>query len=163
MEYTPVHSYVVVHRQSEVLSFRCGKFTPQSDPLHGMRSIGFGGAVLATDVDILYNSFFGIIGNGVNELVYGLGLPRRLAEDARYGNHLRPHFGTVVGSPQNELRYLHVVLSYRCPDDFTPTKAALSLNDLRWVQANNPGNNIDDYDQTSRLLFNCGYIGKLLQ
>ena len=160
-DYTPIYSFVVVHRGCEILSFRCGKFTPRSDPLYGMRSVGFGGAVLETDVDFLYDSFFGIIGSGINELVYGAGLPRRLAEDARYHDHLRPHFGTVIESKNGPNKYLHVVLGYRCPDDFTPAKTALSLNDLRWVWANNPGNSINDYDATSQLLFDRGYIGEI--
>ena len=73
-DYAPVHSFVVVHRDDQVLSFRSGKFRPQTDPIHGMRSIGFGAAVLATDSDMLYDSFFGIIASAVSDLVYGLGL-----------------------------------------------------------------------------------------
>lgn len=161
-EFTPVYSFVVVHRDKYILSYRCGKFRPQSDPLLGMRSIGFGGAVLSTDVDILYDSFFGIVANGISELVYGLGLPRRLAEDARYGNQVKPRFGMVLVSPKTRLRYLHVVLSYHCPPDFSPTKKALSLNDLRWVFAHNPANNVGQYDQTSRFLFDRDYITEIV-
>ena len=39
-----------------------------SDPLFGKRSIGIGGAVLATDVDMLFESLVGIIANGIAEL-----------------------------------------------------------------------------------------------
>lgn len=159
--YVPVHSFVVVHRNHHVLSFRCGKFTPQSDPLHGKRSVGFGGAVLAGDLDLLYDSFYGIIGNGINEISYGLGLPRRLAETARYSNVIRPHFGAIVRPHKAALQYLHVVLTYRCPDEFTPAKVALSLNDLRWIYASGGVNRVADYDATSRLLFDHGYLEEL--
>lgn len=158
----PVHSFVIVHRHGKVLSFRCGKFTPQSDPLRGMRSIGFGGAVLADDIDMLYESFFGVISNGIQELVYGLGLPRRLAEDARYGNQIRPHFGIAHGKTYKDTKYLQIILSYECPEDFIPTKAALSVNELRWIWANNPGNDLDDYDDTSRLLFDSGWLNDII-
>lgn len=155
-----IHSFLVVHRHDQVLSFRTGKFFPTSDPLYGKRSIGIGGAVFAADVDMLFESLFGIVANGISELCYGVGLPRRLAEKARYENQVKPWIGVPYRRSPDQAPILHVVLGYPCPDDFTPAKAALSLNDIRWVNASNPGNNIDDYDATSRHLFSKGLIRK---
>lgn len=152
-DYLPVYSFVVVHRAQQVLSFRSGKFKPQSDPLYGSRSIGFGGAVFASDVDLLFDSLFGIIGSGIRELVSGLGLTRRLAEEARYKRLLHSHIATTISAPRDALRHLHVVLSYRCPDEFLPTKNALSLNDLHWVSEYTESNDLEHYDATSRFLF----------
>jgi hypothetical protein len=160
-EYIPVHSFVVVHRHNEVLRYRRGKFTPYADPLRGKKTIGFGGAVLAADIDILYDSFFGIIGNGISELIYSLGMSRRLAEEVRYGNQLQPQFGSVV-SQNRQTDLLNVVLTYPCPENFEPTKSSLSINDLTWIRGSNPGNDLDDYDETSALLFKRRYIEALL-
>jgi hypothetical protein len=157
-EYTPVHSFVVVHRNDQILSFRTGKFTERSDPLLGKRSIGFGGTVLFGDTDFLYDSFYGVIGNVINELVCGIGLPRRLAESARYKNEVRPHFGITAGMDR---LFLYIILSYRCPDEFSPTKSALSLNDLRWVWSGNPANSLGSYDSVSRILFEHGWVEEL--
>jgi hypothetical protein len=158
-----VHSFLIVYRREQVLSFRTGKFFPASDPLYGQRSIGIGGAVFAADVDMLFESLVGIVANGISELCYGVGLPRRLAERARYGNEVRPWLGVHLRRVGHDAPIVHVVMGYPCPDDFTPTKAALSLNDIRWVDAGNPGNNLDDYDPTSRHLFIGDIIRKFIK
>ncbi|APT34909.1 hypothetical protein MCBMB27_05618 [Methylobacterium phyllosphaerae] len=156
-----VHSFVVVHQNGMVLSFRCGKYFPSTDPLYGTRSIGVGGAIFPDDNDMLYHSMYGIIGNGINELRYGIGLPNRLAEVARYTNQVRPYIGVLV--PDAIPKVVHVVMGYQCPDDFLPSKSALSINDLRWVDAINPTNNISDYDATSRILFQQDHVRELIR
>jgi hypothetical protein len=151
-ELIPIHSFLVVHRNNEVLSFRCGKFNPDSDPLYGRRSIGLGGTVFAGDMDLLFDSFYGIVGNGIDDLAYGVGLPRRLAEKARYENQVRVKFGVMIRPEGNGHPYLHVVMAYECPAEFSPSKGALSVNDLRWIRADQAPNAIEDYDATSRYL-----------
>ncbi len=71
----PIYSFLIVHRDEHVLAYRVGKFRPDSDPMRGLRSIGFGGAVLSSDADLLYNSWFGIVENAISELILGLGMP----------------------------------------------------------------------------------------
>jgi hypothetical protein len=160
--YLPIHSFVVVHRDDQILSFRSGKFTSHSDPLQGTRSIGFGRTVFATDLDMLYDSFFGIVASAISELAYGLGLPSRLAEDARYENLISPVMGTIVLSSKTNRPHIHIVLSYRCPSDFTPTQRALSLNDLRWVWSEKPANRLNQFDLTSQFLIEQGYMADIL-
>jgi len=161
--YAVVHSFVVVYRGPKILSFRCGKFFPESDPIYGRRSIGIGSAVIADNLHMLYDSLYGIVENGIGELGYGVGLPRRLAERARYQNELRPHVGILLEDDRGGPITLHVVMGYHCPDEFEPSKAALSVNDLRWIDSTNPGNDLADYDATSRLLFERHHLRGLLQ
>lgn len=150
---TAVHSFLVVHNETEVLSYRCGKFFPESDPLFGRRSIGLGGAVTAFEVDMLYESLFGIVGNAVRDLCDSIGLPSQLAEKARYNGDVRPWIGVVTQAHEGRASsVLHMVLSYRCHPEFRPTKAALSINNLRWIDPSKSPNFLDDYDQTSRFL-----------
>lgn len=148
-----IYSFVIVYREDFVLSFRTGKFSPSTDPLRGQRSIGVGGAIFSNDVDMLFESLYGIISNGVSELSYAIGLPRRLAEKARYNNELQPWCGFFVPKSSRHSKVLHVIMGYECPIEFTPFKGALSVNDLRWINLKNPGNNIDDFDQTSQFIF----------
>lgn len=155
-----VHSFVLVFHDDKVLSYRCGKFAPTSDPLYGMRSIGLGGAVYASDHDLLFKSMHGIIASGINELGYGIGLPRRLAERARYDEEVTPHIGVLLPGTEGRPTVVHVVLSYECPPEFLPSKAALSINDLRWLSVENVANTLDDYDETSRLLFLSGKVAE---
>jgi hypothetical protein len=119
--------------------------------------------VFAADVDMLFESLVGIIANGISELCYGVWLPRRLAERARYGNEVRPWLGVHFRRAGHDAPIVHVVMGYPCPDDFMPAKAALSLNDIRWVDARNPGNTLDDYDPTSRYLFMGDLIRKFIK
>lgn len=148
-----VHSFVLVFHGDSVLSYRCGKFSPESDPLRGTRSVGLGGAVYASDRDMLFRDMFGIVASGINELGYGIGLSKELAERARYGNEVLPCLGVLLPKTSSRPAVVHVVLAYECPADFLPTKAALSVNDLRWVDVRNPANTLDGFDETSRLLF----------
>ena len=158
-----VHSFVVVIKEGEILSFRCGKFVPSSDPLYGRRSIGVGSAVASDDIDFLYESFFGIVESGIGELGYGIGLPRRLAERARYENELSPFVAIYLGRKTVSPPVLQVVLVYHCPREFEPSKAALSVNDLKWISAENPGNDLQDYDATSRYLFENHRLSELIR
>lgn len=153
--YVAIHSFVVVHRDNKVLSFRAGRFFPVTDPLYGARSIGIGGAVYSSDADMLYESLYGIVGNGIRELAYGIGLTRRLSERARYDNEVVPWM-SILHSETNKPNVLHVVMGYPCPVEFEPTKAALSINDIRWVDRRNPGNSLNDYDETSRFMLEAG-------
>ncbi len=158
-----INSFVIVHQGSCVLSFRTGKFFPTTDPIYGSRSIGLGGAVFSTDVDMLFDSFFGIVANGIGELGIGIGLPRRLAERARYNNEVKPWLGVVVPKSLQHPSVIHVVMGYKCPEEFVPTKAAMSVNDLRWVDATNPGNSLEDYDKTSQILFAGDHVRDIIR
>lgn len=153
-----VHSFVLVFHDNTVLSYRCGKFFPDTAPLKGKRSIGLGGAVYASDPDMLFEDMFGIIASGINELGYGIGLSKTLSEEARYGGRVKPCIAVLLPRASERPAVLHVVLAYECPSDFLPSKAALSVNDLRWLDIRNPENALDELDFTSELLFTTGQV-----
>ena len=148
-----VHSFVLVFHQETVLSYRCGKFFPDTAPLKGKRSIGLGGAVYASDPDMLFEDMFGIIASGINELGHGIGLSKVLSEQARYGGLVQPYLAVLVSGAGSRPGVMHVVLAYECPSDFRPSKAALSVSDLRWLDIRNPANTLNGFDVTSELLF----------
>jgi hypothetical protein len=158
---TAVHSFVLVFHGETVLSYRCGKFFPDTAPLKGKRSIGLGGAVYASDPDLLFDDMFGIIASGINELGYGIGLSKVLSERARYGGQLKPCVSVSLPGIAGRSGIIHVVLAYECPPDFLPSKAALSVNDLRWLDVRNPANSLDGFDRTSQLLFTTGRVAKI--
>lgn len=160
-ESAAAHSFVMVFYEDKVLSYRCGKFAPSSDPLLGMRSIGLGGAVYASDRDLLFDSMFGIVGSGINQLGYGIGLSRQLSERARYESHVRPYLGVVLPGLPTRPAILHIVMGYECPPEFLPSKGALSVNELRWIDPEKPANSLDDFDLTSRLLLESNFVARL--
>jgi hypothetical protein len=160
-ESVAVHSFVLVFHENTVLSYRCGKFFPDSAPLKGKRSIGIGGPVYAGDPDMLFHDMFGIIASGINELGYGIGLTKELSERARYNGEMKPCVGVQHAFAGSGSRVIHVVLAYECPTDFLPSKAALSVNDLRWLQIDNPANTLESFDFTSSLLFKTGRLASI--
>ncbi len=153
------HSFVIIFKGNSVLSYRSGRFFPEIDPTRGMRSVGLGGAVYVTDRDLLFYDMFGIVSGGINEMAHGVGLSKTLAERARYENQLR--LLSAVQLPRTELRpaIIQVVLGYRCPAEFSPTKAALSINDLRWIEVGNLSSQ-RELDETSNLLVSAGALAK---
>ena len=159
---TAINSFVMVHDSDCVLAYRRGKFFPRTDPLYGQRSIGFGGPVLAKQMDLLYHSYFGVIGSAIEELQTAIGLTRRLAERARYQKLVKPYLAVLADAPNSSSRVIHIVLGYECPEDFRPSKAALSVNDLQWINAATPPNDLFAFDSTSRCIFELGGIHSVM-
>lgn len=157
-----IHSFVVVKNENLILSYRSGRYRPSTDPIHDSRSVGLGGAVLESDPDMLYESMVGIISNGIDELGYGIGLPSRLAEIARYENRLQPHTAVLSPASKRHPAVIHVVLLYSLPSEFEPSKTALSINDLRWISALKLPNSLTGYDKTSQFLMSTGIIRRLI-
>lgn len=157
-EQLPVFSFVVVHQHDQILSFRSGKLRRDSDTFLSKRSIGFTGPVsIIDDQDLLYRSWLGIVERGIKELIYGLGLPRSLAEDARYGNQVRLHFGVIEGSKRSLLK---IVSSFRCPDEFNPVKT--EMDDFQWIWWRHRANDTSAFDRTSRLLFKTDWLSEVV-
>lgn len=49
-----------------------------------------------------------------------------------------------------------------CPNEFSPGRGALSVNDLRWINARRPGNEPEDFDAPSKLVLGTKYIDRVL-
>jgi len=157
----PVYSFVVFHTGREILTHFVGRFTEDNHPSKGFRSIGFGSVVRAQDSDLLYNAYYGIIGSGINELVYGLGLSRELAREARYEGKVRLHYA-IASYDERVGPHLRAVMSYRCPDDFLVSKVSLSLNRLAWLEPSltTPAK---EFDETSQILLRSRRLFKFLK
>ena len=89
--------------------------------------------VRVEDDDFLYDSYYGIIGSALREMIYSIGLPAEEAKEARYSRKIKIHFGHSVRS-NKEVPYVQVIMSYRCPDDFGVSKESLAVNQLSWVK-----------------------------
>lgn len=157
----PIYSFVVFHTDREILTHFAGQFNEDNHPSKGFRSIGFGSVVRAQDSDLLYDAYHGIIGSGINELVYSLGLSRELARAARYEGKVRLHcaiasFDERVGS------HIRAVMTYRCPNDFLVSKASLSLNQLAWLRPSLTAR-VSEFDEASQELFRSRRLFRLLR
>lgn len=157
----PVYSFVIIHRDGEILSHEVGRFNAEIHPSRGLRSLGFGSVVRAQDGDLLYDAYHGIVGSAINELVYSLGLSRELAREARYENRIALHCGISSLDPRVGT-HLRAIMSYRCPEDFAVSKGSLSLNRLAWI---NPHaiEVSSNFDEPSQMLMGSSRLQKILQ
>lgn len=158
---TPVYSFVVFHTQNELLTHFVGQFNEENHPSKGFRSIGFGSVVRAQDSDLLYDAYHGIVGSGINELVYSLGLSRELAREARYEGKV--HLNSAFSCADDRIGpHVRAVMSYRCPDNFLVSKASLSLNRLTWVRPEEPID-ISEFDEVSQALWQSRRLSDLVR
>ncbi|BEV11916.1 winged helix-turn-helix domain-containing protein [Asticcacaulis sp. DW145] len=148
----PVHSFVLFKDGGNVLSYNSGRIHQKSDPLIGSRSIGFGSVVLQSDQDILYNSLLGIIENAISEVAHALGMPRELAEKARYDNELRPRFCMVVENNVSRQKHLFVILDFQRPSQFQPDEHSSSAAGFGWMGPGRLPNDISNYDELSQYM-----------
>lgn len=156
----PVYSFVIFHNDSEILTHEVGQFNADNHPSKGLRSLGFGSVVRAQDGDLLYDAYHGIVGSGINELVYSLGLSRELAREARYEHRIALHCAVASFDPKIG-PHLRVIMSYRCPDDFRVSKASLSLNRLTWISPSST-QMLSNFDEPSQLLIGSSRLLKIL-
>lgn len=156
----PVFSFSIFHQGSYILSHSVGRYKERSHPHAGARTIGFGAAVRAIDTDLLYDSYFGIIGSSINELAYSLGAQRELIRKARYGHEIVVH--CAIGGVDKIIGpYIRVIMSYECPNYFSVNKESLSLNGLEWISGTDITRS-DELDDTSNRLVSSGALTRLL-
>lgn len=155
----PVYSFVIFYRKNELLIHTIGRYKERSHPSNGMKSVGLGSVVRVQDSDLLYDAYHGIIGSGINELVYSLGLPRELARVARYENKVILHCGIVEEDLQIG-RHIRAIMTYECPNNFSISKASLSLNSLSWARIDDIFFT-DQFDGVSQYLLSSGLITKI--
>lgn len=153
----PVASFVVVHVGINVLSFRTGKYVRLDEDSPSNRSIGFGDVVSDEDRDLLYNSFWGVRENAIQDLMYGIGLEQSSAREARYHERLplRLAFRTSLIFPR-----VNVVMSYEYVSDEPIQRRSLAFNDLRWIAPTQRLNDISEYDETSQAMIANGWISE---
>lgn len=152
----PVFSYVIIHRAGKILLHSVGRFRQDSKSREGLETLGFGSAVRVQDADLLYDAYHGIVGSGLNELVYSLGLDRELAKKARYGSDVKLRFGLIDDYPDIG-QHVRAVMTYKCPAEFEISKLGLAVNKLSWadmggLEANRTLDNASQMIMRHRLL-----------
>jgi len=153
--------FIVTARNDSVLSFKLGYRNINNEILDGERSIGFGSVVEEGARDLFGVDGLGIISSAISELAHNLGMPPRIAEQARYEN-LVEAVGLLQPIFNVHDRSIHLILVYHCPDEFEPIQGSLSSKDFRWVTAANPTNRFEDYDVISRELFFRSIVTKII-
>ncbi|MFY0646689.1 winged helix-turn-helix domain-containing protein [Sulfitobacter geojensis] len=151
MDYLPVLSFVLVHRDMRVLSYMIGRLRAGGDPLNRPRSIGFGGYVLEDHRDITYDAFFGILESGITILADGVGMPLELAEKARYEGELVPRTCVISKTHLGE-EAIFAIADYKCTGTFDPGRPNLSFTGLKWLEKCSKPNDVSNFDPLSLLM-----------
>lgn len=139
-----IRSFVCVHRGSDILTYRLGRYRDDRDAFMRRRSIGFSTLVHLEDHTLFNLGNFGVLDAGLMATRIDLDIP-----DVR--EQLIASIGyfvwSVGASGANDLL---AVTKFECPPWFEPVRRRLALSDLAWMDRTKPINDIDDFDPWSR-------------
>lgn len=147
-----LRSFVCVHRDHSVLTYRIGRYRDDRDSFMSRRSVGFS-AFVQIDERTLFNlGDFGIVDSGVRATQIDLDIPQ--VSNDRFDARLS-YFLWRTG--QEGAAELLAVIKFECPRWFEPLKRRLALNDLTWLDLSRPVNDIDDFDPWSKMVLLTHY------
>jgi hypothetical protein len=145
-----VWSFVVIARNTKVLTYRIGRYRDGRDPFVQKRSIGFFRPVRDTDRTLFDQKDHGIVSSGVRTASLDLDLPQDVMRDEEY--RARSDLSCFLFHKSTTgVADLLALIRFECPEWFEPTKRRLAINDLQWLDLKTPINYIDDFDPWSQL------------
>lgn len=148
-----LRSFVCVHRNTDVLTYRLGRYRDDRDSFMSRRSIGFS-ALVHVDEHTLFNlGDFGIVDSGVRATKVDLDVPD-VPDDRGIEASLSYFIWSRRPSGTNDLL---AVIAFECPNWFEPVKRRLALNDLAWLDRTKPVNDLDDFDPWSQAVLLADY------
>lgn len=147
-DYATVWTFSLVRRRSEILSYRIGRYRDDRDAFANKRTVGFPGAITASDRSLFSQDDYGATDNALNVLLLDLDISPQSFTDA---NPTKPEpLFAFEAEGDDGIMVLLVVLEWTCPDWFEPTTRRLSLNDPCWLDLTVPPNNLDDFEPWSK-------------
>ena len=148
-----LRSFVCVYRGHDLLSYRVGRYRDNRDSFMSRRSVGFSTFVNVEDRTLFNFGSLGIVEAGVKATKIDLDLP-----DARPSERINARLCYFIWSTAgNSSTDLLAVIDFECPRWFEPLKRRLALNDLCWLDASKPVNDMNDFDPWSRLILMAHY------
>jgi hypothetical protein len=145
-----VWSFVVIARETNVLSYRIGRYRENRDPFLRKRSIGFFRPVRDSDRTLFDLKDHGVVSSGVRAASLDLDFPQDAMGDEEYRQ--RSELSCFLFHKSSAgITDILALIRFECPDWFEPTKRRLAINDLQWLDLKTPINYIEDFDPWSRL------------
>ncbi|HEV2630235.1 MAG TPA: winged helix-turn-helix domain-containing protein [Pseudolabrys sp.] len=148
-----VRSFVCVYRGCDLLSYRLGRYRDDRDTFMSHRSIGFSTFVNIDDQTLFNLGTLGIVEAGVSATKIDLDIPESPV-DEQLNARLSYFIWAAKGSSSSDLL---AVIDFECPGWFEPLRRRLALNDLGWLDASKPVNDVSDFDPWSRLVLLAHY------
>lgn len=142
-----IWSFVVVVRDTEILTYRQGRYREDRDGFLQRRSIGFYAPVIRSDRGLFDQLDHGLVAGGLETLAVDLDLAtdpswQDLSHDAKL-------HGMVYVTADNQTDLLGIV-RLNFPKWFEPLTRRLAINDLAWQDFASPTNHVEDYDPWSQ-------------
>ncbi len=145
----PVWSFVVVCRGEEILTYRQGRYRQQRDGFENQRTIGFSTLVEMEQITLFDHDERAVISAGLKSTVVDLGYQENALNLPTEQTNASLEF-SVLFEETGKTTELVCVVAYECPDWLEPMKRRLAINDLQWLKATHPVNNLDDFDPWSK-------------
>ncbi len=144
-----IWSFVVVIRDSEVLTYRQGRYREDRDGFFQRRSIGFYAPVIRSDRSLFDQLDHGLVASGLETLAVDLDLMDN-SEWHRLARNAKLHEVIFVAADQRADLLGIVRLDF--PHWFEPLTRRLAINDLAWQDLATPANHVEDYDPWSQVV-----------
>jgi HB1, ASXL, restriction endonuclease HTH domain len=142
-----IWAFSIVRRNTQLLSYRIGRYRDNRDAFINRRSIGFTDVVSYEDSS-LFNSDLGITDRGLAVLLDDMDLSRSVFGSSE-GIHEPDVLFPILTSDESSQPALLFVMEWTCPEWFEPTARRLSLNEVRWIDATRTPNDLDDFEPWS--------------
>lgn len=142
-----IWSYVVVRRDTQVLTYRQGRYREDRDPFVLKRTLGFYSPLSQDDLTLFDTSDHGVVSNGLKILGLDLGV-----SDEPFWHRLsdRASLEFLVPDVNEFRRALLGIVVFDCPDWLEPLSRRLAIHDLQWMDLRSPPNHVDDFDPWSQ-------------
>lgn len=145
-------TFALVFSEGRILTYRRGKFTTTSDKLKGQLTVGFGGHVNDTDFNLFHYGGEALKANAARELREELFLDD--IYDDFYSTVKRTRilgYVNVDGDFDAE-HHIAVLVAFNHASAELPKKGELSINQLSWLDLNEPIARIDQFDYWSKII-----------
>jgi hypothetical protein len=146
-EYCSIWTFTVVRKNDRILSYRIGRYRDNRDAFANKQSIGFPGALTASDVSLFSTDQIGAEDCATSVLLQDLDLSLAAFEQPQSSRPSAEAVTAITG--MDEGLDIVILLSWESPDWFEPTTRRLSLNEPRWLYPHDRPNDIDDFEPWS--------------
>lgn len=142
-----VWTFVIIFKDSKVLTYKHGQYREDRDTFHQKRAIGFFAPVIEGDRTLFDLQDHGIVQRGISTISIDLGINTsiNLASKDKNIAFLECIVRYVDGSGAAVLS----VIRFNAPDWFEPYTRRLAINDLCWIDIGTISENLEELDPWS--------------
>lgn len=144
-----VWTFTLIRRNTNVLSYRMGRYRDDRDAFANKCSVGFPGVVTSADRTLFSQSDFGVRDNSLSVILADLDLSVNAFKDD-YDSIAKPSpLFSILVEGKDASPVLLLLMEWVCPDWFEPVTRRLSINNPHWLDFTVRPNNLDDYEPWS--------------